>query len=50
MRISTGATARCNIHLMKIEAKWEDIEIRRKNHVLIMFYRIMHSDTLTSLK
>ena len=50
MRIVTGAVAKCNIHLMKIEAKWEEIGIRRKNHTLIMLYKIMKGNTPLSLK
>ena len=36
MRISTGATAKCNSELLKTECKWESLENRRKNHVLCM--------------
>ena len=49
MRICTGATAKCNLQLLNIEAKWELLEERRKNQVLIMLYRIINGDAPKSL-
>ena len=49
MRICTGAIARCSLHLLNMEAKWESIESRRNNQVLFMMYNIVHGDAPTSL-
>ena len=50
MRVVTGATARCNSQLLKIETKWEDIETGRKNHTLVMLFKIMNCECPLSLK
>ena len=49
MRIVTGATRGCSIALLNIESKWEDIATRRKNALLIMFYKIVNGDAPVNL-
>ena len=48
-RIGTGAIAKCNLNLLDIEVKWESIETRRNNSVLIMLYKIINGDAPSSL-
>ena len=50
MRIVSCATQKCNTQLLKIELKWESLETRRKNHTLVMLYKIMFNDGPVSLK
>ena len=45
MRVSTGATNRCNSDLLKIESGWVDIFTRRDQHGLYLFFKIINNDS-----
>ena len=42
MRISVGATARCNIDLLCKECQWPRLTDRRTHHCLVMMYKIVN--------
>ena len=50
MRIVSGAISKSNSQLLKIELKWEQLETRRRNHTLVMLYRVMFEESPISLK
>ena len=49
MKIASGAISKCSTALLKLELGWENISVRRMNHVLIMLYRIVASDAPVKL-
>ena len=44
-RIATGATKLVSIICLNKETGWDSLETRRKNHKLILFYKMVHSLT-----
>ena len=49
MRVVTGAIKGCSTALLNIESKWEDTATRRKNTLLIMFYKIVNGEAPITL-
>jgi len=45
MRITVGATARCNSNNLMAECNWPSLTDRRLSHCLIMMYKIISGDT-----
>ena len=44
-RIISGATKLCNINKLLNDLKWDSLEKRRKNHKLILFYKMQNNLT-----
>lgn len=42
-RIVSGATKLCNIQTLLSELQWETLELRRKNHRLVLMYKMKNS-------